>query len=533
MKQIFWLLIALLMAGCSFSLEENPTLTPTPLPTIGVATLTYTPTTTPTDTATPSPTATNTHVPTDTLIPTSEPSSTPTHSPTPTDTPLPTSTPMPQVEFKNDQWQQIDVAPQLEEGISTNWLAFVNYNDRTSRTSSPEPASQIQSLYMYRPDTNQRLKVFDMPASVGNRIFPSPAGTHFAYFVEPGTGIAEDGNTQGGLYMLDLRIGLSYRLFDIPNINPRGILGHAPSWSGDGKKMAVALTTDYATDIFIMNADGTNFRNITEHGSYDMWPALSSDGLWLAFVSDRLTCASWTPNDPGTCNVPNASHPTEGNLFILNLNTGELRQVTDIKLNGAPRWITDTKLVFSTGGGNALATQSDIWIVDIEAGSAVQITEPGTLNISEAWTRDASQVLYQRAANTTLIILESNVGQELATTSAFIFPRYGLAADWSPDGQFIALGGRNGQCPYGIIVVDSLLQVVTEPGRNLLACDPMYAPEGRYMAYVGIRPGTTTDGRVDIYLANTNGLGARSVTADLVGQMLLLDWVGPTPQEEE
>ncbi|MBZ0308503.1 MAG: hypothetical protein K8I82_20725, partial [Anaerolineae bacterium] len=403
--------------------------------------------------------------------------------------------------------------------------AFINYNDRTTRSSSPEPASQTQSLYFYRPDTNQRLKIFDMPASVGDRIFISPAGTHLLYFV--------DGETDSGLHMLDLTVGLSYRLFDIPNINPHGIPGHKPAWSGDGRRMAVALTTEYATDIFVMNADGTGFRNATQHGSYDLWPALSPDGLWLAFVSDRLVCPTWTPGEPNTCDSPAAAPPTQGNLFILNMNTSELRQVTDIQLNGAPRWITGSKLVFSTGGGNALATQSDLWIVDIEAGSAVQITEPGTLNISESWTDDASQVVYQRAANTTQIILADNIGRELATSTEFIFPRYGMAADWSPDNQYLAIGGRNGQCPYGIMVVDPLLQIVTVPGQSLLACDPMYAPQGRFMAYVGIRPGTTTDGRVDIYLANLNGLGARSVTADLQGQMLLLGWIGPTPPDPE
>lgn len=528
MRRGVWLLSFIFLAGCSSLLGDDPTLTPTPLPPISVKvdTPTYTPTATETLTPTPTETLLPTETPTLTPVP---PSATPSQTPTPTETPLPTSTPVAAVQYQNDQWLQINMPSQISEGLTANWLAFINYNDRTTRSSSPEPASQVQTLYFYRPDTNQRLKIFDMPASVGDRVYVSPAGTHLLYFVESGTDSA--GNLLSGLYMLDMTIGLSYRLFDIPNINPRGIPGHRPAWSGDGRRLAVALTTEYATDIFVMNADGTGFRNATQHGSYDLWPALSPDGLWLAFVSDRLTCPTWTPGEPNTCDLPAATPPTEGNLFILNMNTNELRQVTDIKLNGAPRWITDSKLVFSTGGGNALATQSDLWIVDIDAGSAVQITDPGTLNIGEAWTVDASQVVYQRAANNTQIIVADNIGRELATTSEFIFPRYGMAADWSPDNQFLAIGGHNGQCPYGIIVVDPLLQVVTAPGRNLLACDPMYASQGRFMAFVGIRPGTTTDGRVDIYLANMNGLGARSITADLQGQMLLLDWIGPTPAE--
>src|SRR5690606_26463777 len=105
--------------------------------------------------------------------------------------------------------------------------------------------------------------------------------------------------------------------------------------------------TDYSTDVFIINADGTNFRNFTQNASYDLWPSISPDNVWVAFVSDRQTCPSYAPDVPNTC--AGAPPPHSGNLFIQNLNTGELRQITDVQVSSPPRWITANRLAFVAG----------------------------------------------------------------------------------------------------------------------------------------------------------------------------------------
>jgi Tol biopolymer transport system component len=493
---------------------------PSELPTLEIATEEV-PTETPTATQTPSATPSQTPIPPTLEL---EP---------PTQPPLPSSTPFPSVAYLNDQWTQIDVPSALAGGLDTNWLAFINFNDRTravSSNSTPEPASLTEALYITRPDNRQRVRVADIPVSAEHRVYWSPTGMHVAYFAE--ASVDENGTPIRGLYMLDFQVGLRYRLFDMENLSPVGIPGHVPVWSPDGRRLAIVLPSGHATDVFLMSADGSNFRNVTNHGSYDLWPAFSPDGLWMAFVSDRVTCPTWTPNEPNTCDRPSALPPTQGNLFIMNLNTNEVRQVTDVPLNGAPRWITSTKLEFSTGGGSALAESSDLWLIDIEAGTAVQVDEAASFSISQTWSPDATRVIYQRTGTSSEIVLADNVGRAIAVTGEYTFPRFGLSSDWSPDGEFLAIGGRNGQCPYGIIVTTPDFEIVTAPARNLLACDPTYAPEGRYLAFTAIRPSNTTDGRLDIYLANVNGLGASNITGNIQGQMQLLGWVGPTPPDD-
>jgi Tol biopolymer transport system component len=64
-----------------------------------------------------------------------------------------------------------------------------------------------------------------------------------------------------------------------------------PAWSPDGTKMAfrrdrVDSTTD-DTEISIMNADGSNQRNLTNNTANDLGPAWSPDGSKIAFSSLR------------------------------------------------------------------------------------------------------------------------------------------------------------------------------------------------------------------------------------------------------
>ena len=61
------------------------------------------------------------------------------------------------------------------------------------------------------------------------------------------------------------------------------------SWSPDGNKIAFAAgkagTGEW--DIYIMDADGSNVKKLTEHLAGDLWPTWSPDGERIAFMSSR------------------------------------------------------------------------------------------------------------------------------------------------------------------------------------------------------------------------------------------------------
>ena len=80
-----------------------------------------------------------------------------------------------------------------------------------------------------------------------------------------------------------------------------------PTWSPDGNIIAFASDRDGDLEIFVMNADGTEIRQLTDN-VVDSAPEGSPDGELIAFVSDR-----------------------DGDLeiFVMNADGTAVRQLTD------------------------------------------------------------------------------------------------------------------------------------------------------------------------------------------------------------
>jgi TolB protein len=61
----------------------------------------------------------------------------------------------------------------------------------------------------------------------------------------------------------------------------------APSWSPDGKQLAIVLTREGSSQIYLIRSDGSGVRRLTFSGAIDTEPSFSPDGQSLLFTSDR------------------------------------------------------------------------------------------------------------------------------------------------------------------------------------------------------------------------------------------------------
>src|SRR5258708_19840642 len=334
----------------------------------------------------PSPTATNIRA--STLVPVQA------------GTIFPPVAPLPTVSFAGDKFTRVALDKGVTDGVGRTWLSFVNINDKpaTLTPGTPTPANQIETVYLAAPAGGLATRVIDLPATVNRHLYWSPDGGYLAYFLPTGSG--------AGLYVLDLRIGVSLRLFELDNLNPRGIQGE-PVWSSDSKRITIALPTEYFVNIYGRNGEGTGFSNLRKSNGFDFWPTWSPDGQFMAFVSDRQQCPNWIPNQPGSCYRPDTPAPDGGNLYVMEAVSGQVRLVSDQWVTAPPHWISASRLAFASGKRGDPPSGSSLWWADLRGGPAHKVSGDGKglLVIPDSWTTDAKRLLYHEAQPTTQILI--------------------------------------------------------------------------------------------------------------------------------
>ena len=60
-----------------------------------------------------------------------------------------------------------------------------------------------------------------------------------------------------------------------------------PAWSPDGKQLVFTGYDGGISDLYIVNADGTGYRQLTDDRYADLHPVWSPDGTTIAFATDR------------------------------------------------------------------------------------------------------------------------------------------------------------------------------------------------------------------------------------------------------
>ena len=65
------------------------------------------------------------------------------------------------------------------------------------------------------------------------------------------------------------------------------IIENSPSWSPDGKRIAFTSTRDGNYEIYLINADGTQLRRVTNHPERDDFAIWHPDGKRLLTIAER------------------------------------------------------------------------------------------------------------------------------------------------------------------------------------------------------------------------------------------------------
>ena len=96
------------------------------------------------------------------------------------------------------------------------------------------------------------------------------------------------------------------------NLTNHDALDQTPDWSPDGNRIAFSSSRDGNWEIYLINTDGTNPINLTNHPAKDGRPDWSPDGNRIAFTSDRDdNLEIYRMNADGTNPINLTQHPAE------------------------------------------------------------------------------------------------------------------------------------------------------------------------------------------------------------------------------
>ena len=238
-------------------------------------------------------------------------------------------------------------------------------------------------------------------------------------------------------------------------------------------------------EVFLMEADGSEKRQVTQNGAINLFPSWSPDGRSLVYTSFRSGRADlwmvsrgpnrgrkllelpeakyrgvWAPQD-GTIAVV-MSRDGNTDLFSVKKSGRGLKRLTRSRaIETSPTWSPDgEKLAFVSdrSGGSP-----QIYVKDLASGEERRLTFRGSYNASPAWSPTGEWIAYtaQTGSSFDLYLIDPETG---FTTPLVIHPRSDEDPAWSPDGRKLVFSSnrRGRRDLYRIDVDGRHLQRLTD-----------------------------------------------------------------------
>ncbi|MBV9264759.1 MAG: PD40 domain-containing protein [Acidobacteriaceae bacterium] len=256
-----------------------------------------------------------------------------------------------------------------------------------------------------------------------------------------------------------------------------------------GTRIVFVSDRSGAKEIWVMNWDGSEQRQLTHYGSISTFPSASPDGRIVAFTS----YAGGNPN-----------------IYLLSIDTGRRLPYYNQRasMNAFVTFTPDSKrIIFSSTAGGGPA---QLYTANVDGSNLRRLTSSGAIEVEAKINPKTGTNLVDVSGRSGLPQIY-HMNMEAADVQR-LTPGTGEATNpaWDPDGVHIAFAWTKGFEPgnYNIFVMDVASQQITQltanEGRNE---NPSWAPDSAHIVYASKR------GRQSqIWVMNADGTGKHSLT---------------------
>jgi Tol biopolymer transport system component len=257
-------------------------------------------------------------------------------------------------------------------------------------------------------------------------------------------------------------------------------------------QIVFASDRDGDLEIYVMDADGSNLRQLTFNNVIDDKPSWSKDGRKIAFESNL---------------------DGDFEIVVIDADGSNLRQLTFNSVDDwGPAWSPDgIRLAFHS----ALDGDVEIYVMDETGANLQQITfNNGPIDRSPTWSPGGDSLIYYSdlsgGRELYLVNLHTSATVRL-TNNAY----YDGLPDWSLNGMQVVFGSarENDDVEIFAMRVDgsNVRRLTNRPGID---DDPVWSPDGKQVVYE-----SDAGGDLEIWIMNADGSNARPLTDNQ-----FLDW---------
>lgn len=256
-------------------------------------------------------------------------------------------------------------------------------------------------------------------------------------------------------------------------------------WSPDGQQIVFYGKPDGVKGIYVINADGTGMRNLTQNLG-GAWPQWSPDGerilylrlsdgnrVWQIFIMHRDGSnhmrigdvvvtdpyISWSPDGQWiTFSLDDTTGETS-QIYRLALDGGEITRLTDATcLNSYPQWSPDEQYIAFE---SCRDIDDDLYVMHSDGSNLMRLTTTPQASVSGLhWSPDSQYIAYMERNEEDdgwllHVIRPDGSGLTQIGWDVSLYPIYAYDFAWSPTSNYIALSGFSIESGHGIYLIDT------------------------------------------------------------------------------